>query len=298
LPDQHVFAMAVDDRSESPVLYAGMLPPALYRSRDLGLTWQQLPSIGDVADAERWEFRAPPGAAHVKNIAFHPASSETLYVCIEQGGLLASTNAGGAWREIDSWIEPNDFFYRDSHRLVVSRQQPDVMYMATGDGLCKTSDAGRTWTRLTTAQDRVGYPDAVFLDPASDDVVYVGGAGGHPGTWNEATARPGVVRSSDGGKTWRACMGGLPDPLAGNIEAMSMVVSPAGVSLLIGTAVGEVWSSDDRAESWRLIAETAPISKAGHYRKFLSPDARALAERELARQRDEISARLTQVRVV
>ncbi|HEY2594276.1 MAG TPA: glycosyl hydrolase, partial [Chloroflexota bacterium] len=86
LPDQHVFAMALDDRSESPVFYAGMLPPALYRSRDLGLNWEQLPSLGDVADAERWEFRAPPGAAHVKNIAFHPTKPETLYVCIEQGG--------------------------------------------------------------------------------------------------------------------------------------------------------------------------------------------------------------------
>ena len=62
------------------------------------------------------------------------------------------------------------------------------MYMATGDGLCKTTDAGVTWQRLTTGQDRVGYPDALFIDPYDDNTVYIAGAGGHPGTWNQQTA--------------------------------------------------------------------------------------------------------------
>jgi photosystem II stability/assembly factor-like uncharacterized protein len=287
LHDQHVFAMALDDRDlgkMQPVVYAGMLPPALYRSDDLGRTWQELASLKRVPDADKWEFRAPPGAAHVKNIAFHPAERATLYVCIEQGGLMTSTDWGATWHEIDTWCRTDDFFYRDSHRLVVSQRQASLMYMATGDGLCKTVDAGKTWTRLTTGRDRVGYPDSVFIDPADDDVVYVAGAGGHPGTWTQVTARPGVVRSTDAGLTWQTCMRGLPDPLRGNIEAASQVVSPEGVSLYIGTAVGEVWFSDDRAQNWSLAAEVPPISKAGHYRKFLGPEARAQAERELARQ--------------
>jgi photosystem II stability/assembly factor-like uncharacterized protein len=62
----HVFAMAVDERGTQPVLYAGMLPPALYRSVDLGRTWDELPSLSEVPDADKWNFRAPPGAPHVR----------------------------------------------------------------------------------------------------------------------------------------------------------------------------------------------------------------------------------------
>ncbi len=284
LHDDHVFAMALDARSDRPVLYAGMLPPALYRSSDLGHTWEELPSLNAVPDADKWNFRAPPGAAHVKNIAFHPIDRDVLYVCIEQGGVLRSSNAGATWGEIDTWISADDFFYRDAHRLVISERRPEVMYLATGDGLCKTTDAGLTWNRLTTGQSRIGYPDAVFVNPHTDDEVYVAGAGGHPGTWDEHTARPGVIRSADGGSTWHTCMQGLPEPVRGNIEAVTAVNSPGGTTFYFGTAVGEVWSSAVGADGWQLIATLPPISKAGHYRKFLNRDERAAAERELMRQ--------------
>jgi photosystem II stability/assembly factor-like uncharacterized protein len=279
--NNHVFAMALDNRRDRPVLYAGMLPPALYRSVDLGLTWEELSSLNDIPDADKWNFRAPPGAPHVKNIAFHPVDRDTLYVCIEQGGLMQSSDGGRTWRELDTWFEAEDTFYRDSHRVVLAPNDPRVMYMATGDGLCKSTDAGASWKRLTTGQDRVGYPDALFLDPHDETTVYIGGAGGHPGTWDQNTARPGVTVSRDGGATWRELNKGLPEPIRGNIEAMSMVDSPDALAFYFGTAMGEVWASENRGESWVLIAVMPPISKAGHYRKFLSPEERARVEREL-----------------
>ena len=157
------------------------------------------------------------------------------------------------------------------------------MYMATGDGVCKTTDAGATWRRLTTGADRVGYPDTLLLDPADDECAVRRRAGGHPGTWDEQTARPAVVRSTDAGATWEELGAGLPSPLRGNIEAMSMTSWPGGLAFYFGTAVGEVWSSEDRGAEWRLIATTAPVSKAGHFRKFLPPEERARVERELLR---------------
>ena len=281
LRSQHVFAMALDDRGDHPVLYAGMLPPALYRSFDLGQSWEELPSLNDVPDSDKWNFRASPGAPHVKNIAFDPTERDTLYVCIEQGGLLRSTDSGRTWHELDTWFLAEDTFYRDSHRLVLAPGNPRIMYMATGDGVCKSTDAGATWRRLTTGADRVGYPDTLLLDPANEDVLYVAGAGGHPGTWNQQTARPGVIRSADGGLTWQELGEGLPSPIRGNIEAMSMVTWPGGLAFYFGTAVGEVWASENGGAHWNLIAETAPVSKAGHFRKFLSPEERERVEREL-----------------
>src|SRR5438132_1690955 len=53
LDNQHVFAMALDERGSHPVLYAGMLPPALYRSHDLGRWWVELASLKAIPDADK-----------------------------------------------------------------------------------------------------------------------------------------------------------------------------------------------------------------------------------------------------
>jgi photosystem II stability/assembly factor-like uncharacterized protein len=279
----HVFAMAVDQRGAQPVLYAGTLPPALFRSADLGLSWQELTTLNDIPDADKWNFRAPPGAPHVKNIAFHPTEPETFFVCIEQGGLMQTTDGGQTWTELFAW-QSDDTFYRDAHRLAIQRSNPRVMYLATGDGLCKTTDAGQSWERLTTGTYQVGYPDALFIDPDDDQVVYIGGAGGHPGTWDAQTARASFARGSRGGHQWAELRAGLPNPVRGNIEAITMVHGAGQVAFYAGTAVGEVFASEDRGLSWQLIANLPPISKAGHYRKFLSPAERAEAERKLLAQ--------------
>jgi photosystem II stability/assembly factor-like uncharacterized protein len=280
----HVFAMAVDERGSQPVLYAGTLPPALFRSRDFGQTWEELSTLNEIPDADKWNFRAPPGAPHVKNIAFHPTHAETFFVCIEQGGLMKTSDSGQTWTELFAWRQ-DDTFYRDAHRLAIQRSNPSVMYLASGDGLCKTTDGGQSWERLTTGTYKVGYPDALFIDPEDDQVVYIGGAGGHPGTWDAQTARASFARGSDGGHRWEELREGLPNPVRGNIEAISMAHGGGRVAFYAGTAVGEVFASEDRGQHWRQIAQMPPISKAGHYRRFLSPEERAEAERVLMAQR-------------
>ncbi len=281
----HIFAMAVDERGSQPLLYAGTLPPALFRSRDMGQSWQEIATLNEIPDSDKWNFRAPPGAPHVKNIAFHPTEPNTFFVCIEQGGLMKTSDSGQTWTELFAW-QQDDTFYRDAHRLAIQPSDPDVMYLASGDGLCKTTDGGQSWERLTTGTYKVGYPDALFIDPDDDDVVYIGGAGGHPGTWDAQTARASFARGSEGGHRWQERRDGLPNPVRGNIEAISMAHGNGQVAFYAGTAIGEVFASEDRGQHWRQIAQMPPISKAGHYRRFLAtPEERAEAERVLMAQR-------------
>jgi hypothetical protein len=139
---------------------------------------------------------------------------------------------------------------------------------------------------LTTGTYKVGYPDALFIDPDDDQVVYIGGAGGHPGTWDAQTARASFARGSDGGHRWEELREGLPNPVRGNIEAISMMHGQGQVAFYAATAVGEVFASENRGQYWRQIAQLPPISKAGHYRRFLAtPEERAEAERVLMAQR-------------
>jgi hypothetical protein len=285
LRDGHTFVLAVHGRD----VLAGMAPPALLRSGDLGETWQEL-TLTKVPDTDKWSFM-PLYPPHVKNIAFHPADPKTMFVCVEQGALLKTSDGGQTWTEILGWFRPEDRFYRDAHRLVISPSDPSRMVFATGDGLRGTTDGGQTWSVLTTGDYRVAYPDALFVDPNDERVLYTAGAGGHPGTWDNNSANATVMRSTDGGQTWQETSNGLPLPIRGNIEAMTLHRRGSDVSFYMGTAVGQVFASDDRGQSWTTIAEgLPPISKAAHFRKFLPPEQRAAAEAELAEQAKQFAA--------
>ncbi len=66
-----------------------------------------------------------------------------------------------------------------------------------GDGVYKSSDAGKTWTHIGLADTQA--IAKIRIHPTNPDVVFVA-AFGHPAGPNEER---GVFKSTDGGKTWR-----------------------------------------------------------------------------------------------
>src|SRR4026207_799517 len=92
--------------------------------------------------------------------------------------------------------------------VAVSESNPDVVYIGTGetcirgniipgDGVYKSTDAGKTWTK-------VGFSDKqniseIRVHPTNPDVVWVAAFGFHAAP----NAERGVFKSSDGGRTWR-----------------------------------------------------------------------------------------------
>jgi photosystem II stability/assembly factor-like uncharacterized protein len=286
LRSAHVYSLEVQYVGDKTLLYVGTEPTMIYRSEDLGGSWHSLEGILEVPDTDKWRFGPPPHLAHLKNLAFHPSQPQTLYACVEQGDLLKSTDAGATWRAITSYEAAWHQFRRDMHRVVMVPSDPNKVYLSTGVGLFYSENAGETWEHLTTPDYHVGYPDPLFLDPLNEQTLYMAGASKAPNpSWTELrSAQPGVVRSDDGGRTWRDIRRGLPNPILGNIEAMALQHSSAqGTSLFLGTAVGEVYASPDAGEAWALVASgLPPISKGAHYRRFLSDDDRAQLERKLS----------------
>ncbi len=282
LDKPHVYTIAVQYRGNTTVLFAGVEPPGLYRSDDLGETWFALRNMMNVPGTERWNFPPPPHIAHVKHIAFHPTEPGTYYVCIEQGALLKTTDDGSTWLETSTFESDEDFFRNDTHRTVIRRTNPNDVFLATGEGLYRSRDGGATWDHLTYRADRIGYPDALFLDPRDESVIYLGGAGTAPREWRKmspASSNAGLIRSRDEGKSWVELTEGLPKPVVGNIEAMTLHHWDDQLTFYAGTATGEVYSGERAGSSWQLLAkDLPPISKAGHYRWFLTPEERARIE--------------------
>jgi photosystem II stability/assembly factor-like uncharacterized protein len=271
----NIYSLAGSRRGQDVVLFAGAEPASIYRSDDLGESWRDLPALRAVPDIDKWHFPPPPHIAHVKSLTIHPTRPHTLYACVEQGALLTSEDDGARWHELDDYSQADDPTYRDTHRIELHPKFPEIAYLTTGVGTYRSDDGGRRWRALTRRGSRLGYPDFMLLDPDDPETLYVAGAEKSPSQWpGDGTANSAVLKSSDGGQSWRELRNGLPDPIASSIEAMSRHVWPGGKMLTIATAKGEIYTSDDGGEHWARIAQgIAPISKSVHYRAFL-PGAR------------------------
>ncbi len=282
LESRHIYTIAAQPLADHVRLWLGTEPPMLYASDDLGGSWAAKPGMLKVANTDKWTFPPPPHVAHVKNIAFHPARPDDIFICIEQGALLRSRDAGETWHDVTGYESSADFFYNDNHRVIFKPSDPDDFVMNGGEGLYRSCKG--EWTHLTTRDDRIGYPDAMFRDPHDERTLIMGGPQNAPRLWREQEtpmADPTVLRSTDDGVTWHLLGEGLPR-IVGNIEGMGMHVHGDGYSLYAGTATGEVFHSDDRGEHWSLLADhLPPISKGGHYRWFLTDQRRAEIEEEL-----------------
>jgi len=282
----HIYSLAARHVGDQVTLFAGTSPAGLYRSDDLGESWSEIASILAVPDTDKWTFPPPPHIPHVKNIVPHPEQPETLFVLVEQGALLKSTDDGATWTELASYSEPDEIAYRDVHRLLISHNDADLMYLASGEGLYTSSDGGDDWRHLMQRGDRIGYPDFLFFDPGDDATLYMGGSYRNPGAWFEAgKAESAILRSTDSGQSWLELNNGMPDPVVGAFEAMSMYSWPGGMLLCVGTATGEIYTSEDGGAGWTEIGENVtPISKDDHHMPFLKGEAleRARESRNLA----------------
>jgi photosystem II stability/assembly factor-like uncharacterized protein len=276
----HIYSIQCQYIGDRTRLWVGAEPASLFSSDDLGDTWTECETLKSVPEHENWTFPPPPHIGHVKGVAWHDSAPDTLFVLVEQGGLFKTTDAGQTFVELKGYLIGDQQFYRDSHRVLIAPGNPDLVYFATGDGLCRSIDGGNTWTYLLTKESRIGYPDAMFIDALDERKIVIGGPKSAPETWRQSQhAQATVLVSTDGGDTFVEQANGLDAPLKGNIEAMAMASWDGQVAYLAGTATGQLFLSEDGAASWSLLSDQLPpISKAGHYRWFLSESERHAIE--------------------
>lgn len=279
----HIYSIQSQYIGDRCRLWLGVEPASLFFSDDLGETWTEREALKSVPEHENWTFPPPPHIGHVKGVAWHDSLPDRLFVLVEQGGLFETADAGETFTEIKGYLIGDQQFYRDSHRVCIPRSDPNRLYFATGDGLCRSDDGGKTWRYLLTKEGRIGYPDAMFIDALDENKIVLGGPKSAPETWRESQhAQATVLVSNDGGESWGERTKGMHAPLKGNIEAMSMYSWGDNVAYLAGTATGQVFLSEDGCASWTCLSdELPPISKAGHYRWFLSEQERLAIEERM-----------------
>ena len=155
----------------------------------------------------QWRLIGPFRAGRVVAVTGVPGQPEHFYFGSVNGGVWETRDAGRTWQPIfDS--QP----IGSIGAIAVAPSNPDVIYVgsgeadmrsdiAQGDGMYKSIDAGKTWTKIgLTDSQQIG---RVLVHPSDPSTVYVA-ALGHPYGPN---AERGVYRSRDGGSTWQKILG-------------------------------------------------------------------------------------------
>jgi len=201
-------ALAIDPRNPS-VVWAGTgeansqrsvaYGDGIYRSDDGGASWKNM----GLKDSQ-----------HIGRIVIDPKDTNTVYVAAAgplwngggDRGLYKTTDGGKTWAKILSAGK-----YTGVGDVAMDPTDPDVLYAATWqrerkayamiDGgpesaIYKSTDAGKTWTKLTRGLPKVDMGRIGFaISPADHNVVYA--------EIEAADHKGGIFRSTDRGATWQ-----------------------------------------------------------------------------------------------
>ncbi len=189
------------------------------------------------------------GAGRLNCLAFDPTNPDILWVGAPEGGLWKSTDAGLTWQTNTDFI-PNI----GVTSIVINHQNPQIMYVATGDGygyptqkgifwggkysngIIKSIDGGFSWIptafQFSTLQKRQIYK--LTMDASNPDILL-------------ASTNDGLYRTINGGNTWNKVI---------NDQMRDVKHHPTLSNVVFATSFGgKVYRSTNHGQFWFPIKE-------------------------------------------
>jgi photosystem II stability/assembly factor-like uncharacterized protein len=241
------------------VFYMAQVNGGVFRTNDYGRTWQPI-------------FDEQPTAS-VGTLAVSVSNPNIIYVGSGEGlhrpdlsvgnGIYKSTDAGKAWTHLG---------LRDGQQIAqiaVDPRNPDHLLVAVAGhpygpneerGIFFSMDGGKTFEKTLYKDENTAGND-VQIDPTNPQIVYASLWEAREGPWENAEwngTNGGIFKSTNGGKTWKQLIKGLPgDIVQGNLAVapsaprnlFAAVSTPKAVKLFRSDDAGEIWSlatEDDR----------------------------------------------------
>lgn len=224
--------------------------------------------------ALQWRNIGPDRAGRSIACAGTPSRPFEYYAGAVGGGLWKTTDGGTTWRPVtDGQIHSSSV-----GAVAVSTSNPDVVYigmgevqiqrnMLQGDGVYKSTDAGKTWKHLGLEGTQV--IARVCVHPQNPELVYAA-AFGHPYGTNEER---GVYRSTDGGKSWQKVL--FRDNRSGAVDLVMDRTNPrvlfaalwearvtSSGAVLSGGPGSGLFKSTDGGDTWTELTRNPGLPKA------------------------------------
>ena len=226
-----------------------------------------------------WRNIGPKRGGRSLGCAGSPSRPNEYYFGATGGGLWKTVDGGNEWKAVtDGQVTSSSV-----GAVAVAESNPDIVYIGMGevqlrgsitqgDGVYKSSDAGKTWTHLGLEETQA--VARIRIHPTNPDLVYVA-ALGHPYGDNEER---GVFRSKNGGESWEKVL--YVGPKAG---AVDLIIDPNNPNVIYastwqvyrkawkmwgGGGQSKLWKSEDGGDSWSDLTENqgmpaGPIGKIG-----------------------------------
>jgi len=206
------------DTAVSPdrdAIYTASASGGVWKSTDVGESWTPIfeneitTSIGDIAVA--------------------PSDKNILWIGTGESNIFRSSVAGcGVYKSTDGGKNWEHMGLEDTNtiaRIIIHPKNPDIVYIAaTGHewtpnkerGVFKTTDGGTTWEKILFVNDLTGASD-LDMDPEDPELLYASTWQRIRKRWNDPRTEPeytgcSIHKSTDGGKTWKEIVDGLPIP--------------------------------------------------------------------------------------
>ncbi len=219
-----------------------------------------------------WRSIGPFRGGRATAVAGIPSQPQVYYFGATGGGIWKTTDGGFNWLPVsDGQIATGSV-----GALAVSESDPNIVYAgmgeacirgnaSPGDGVYKSTDAGRTWKHIGLEQtQQIG---AVVVNPHNPNIVFVAALG------HQFASNPerGVYRSTDGGATWKQVF--TRGPKAGAVDivmdannsnvlyASFWEVYRTPYSLESGGPLSGLWKSTDGGETWKDLSHATGMPR-------------------------------------
>ena len=207
-------------------------------------------------------------------VAGHDDQPYTFYTGFTGGGVYKTTDGGNSWSNIsDAYFKTGsvgaiDVADSDPNVIYVGMGETDIRgNMSAGDGMYRSTDAGKTWTYLGLGETQ--FIGDIEIHPENPDVVWVAVMGRLFG--EEGNPERGVYKTTDGGKTWKKVL--FRNNLTGSVD---IAVDPNNSRILFAamweayrnpwemSSGGEgsgLFRSTDGGETWTEITQSPGLPK-------------------------------------
>ena len=237
----------------------------------------------------QWRMVGPFRGGRTRAAAGVPSQPNVLYMAQVNGGVWKSDDYGRTW---------NPIFDRESSQsigaIAVAASDPNIIYVASGEGLhrpdlsvgngiYKSTDAGKTWTHLDGLRDGQQIP-ALVVDPRDPNKL-IAAVLGHP--YGPSEER-GIYRSTDGGQNWQKVLskdentGGSDvelDPTNPDVVYASMWEAREGPwedGNVFNGPGGGLFKSTDGGATWQKLTNGLPSDVAQIYVAIAPSNSRRL----------------------